>query len=58
VVVVGKDTEVDHWGVKNFSWKLLKVWTDRGRGMAVAPEIFQDTAPETDCVVGTLKRGN
>ena len=47
-----------HWGVKNFPWKLFKVQTDRGTGMAVSPELFQDPAPQTDCVVGTLKRGN
>ena len=57
-LVVGRDTEMGHWGVMNFSWKLFKLWTDRGKGIAVAPELFQDPAPETDCVVGTLKRGN
>lgn len=40
MVVVGKDIEVDYWGVKNFLWKLLKVWIDRGRGMVVVLEIF------------------
>ena len=55
---VRRDTEMDHWGVKNFSWKLFKLWTDRGTGMAVAPELFQDPAPESECAMGTLKRGN
>ena len=31
---------------------------DRGKGMAVAPELFQDPAPESECAMGTLKRGN